>query len=171
MTYVTCRLTAKNQDQLRNHTFGNRVLATFTFLLLIISLYQKKTNLQPTCPPHLKMHQLVKYQTFFYLTEGLHCTCIFRTCVFHPSEMRCFVFAFSVLALSSTCVFSFISEMSIENYSYKLQLCVRAGHRSISIVMRLTDKFGHTVYHTQRPSLCIARCAGLFVIADSCWLY
>ena len=36
MTHVTCRLTAKNRDQLRNHTLGNRVWATFTFLL---SLY------------------------------------------------------------------------------------------------------------------------------------
>ena len=31
MTHVTCRLTAKNQDQLRNPTLGNRVWATFTF--------------------------------------------------------------------------------------------------------------------------------------------
>jgi len=31
MTYVTCRLTAKNRDQLRNPTLGNRVWATFTF--------------------------------------------------------------------------------------------------------------------------------------------
>jgi len=30
--YVTCRLTAKNRDQLLNPTFGNRVWATFTFL-------------------------------------------------------------------------------------------------------------------------------------------
>jgi len=29
MTYVTCRLTAKNWDQLRNPTLGNRVWATF----------------------------------------------------------------------------------------------------------------------------------------------
>jgi len=30
MTHVTCRLTAKNLDQLRNHTLGNRVRwATF----------------------------------------------------------------------------------------------------------------------------------------------
>jgi len=33
MTHVTCRLTAKNQDQLWNSTLGNRVWATFTFLL------------------------------------------------------------------------------------------------------------------------------------------
>ena len=32
MTHVTCRLTAKNRDQLRNPTLGNRVWATFTLL-------------------------------------------------------------------------------------------------------------------------------------------
>jgi len=31
MTHVTCRLTAKNWDQLRHPTLGNRVWATFTF--------------------------------------------------------------------------------------------------------------------------------------------
>ena len=31
MTHVTCRLTAKNGDQLRNPTLGNRVWAAFTF--------------------------------------------------------------------------------------------------------------------------------------------
>jgi len=31
MTHVTCRLTAKNRDELRNPTLGNRVWATFTF--------------------------------------------------------------------------------------------------------------------------------------------
>ena len=30
MTHVTCRLTAKNRDQLQNPTLGNRVWATFT---------------------------------------------------------------------------------------------------------------------------------------------
>jgi len=29
MTHVTCRLTAKNRDQLRNPTLGNRVWVTF----------------------------------------------------------------------------------------------------------------------------------------------
>ena len=37
MTHVTCRLTAKNQDQLRNPTLGNRVWATFTLFLIIRS--------------------------------------------------------------------------------------------------------------------------------------
>jgi len=33
MTHVTCRLTAKNWDQLRNPTLGGRLWAIFTFLL------------------------------------------------------------------------------------------------------------------------------------------
>ena len=36
MTHVTCRLTAKNRDQLRNPTLGNREWASFTFLLWLI---------------------------------------------------------------------------------------------------------------------------------------
>jgi len=36
MTHVTCRLTAKNRDQLRDHTLGNRVWATFTFYFLLV---------------------------------------------------------------------------------------------------------------------------------------
>ena len=35
MTHVTCRLTAKNRDQLRNPTLGYRVWATFTFLMYL----------------------------------------------------------------------------------------------------------------------------------------
>jgi len=31
MTHVTCRLTAKNRDPVRNPTHGTRVWATFTF--------------------------------------------------------------------------------------------------------------------------------------------
>jgi len=36
MTHITCRLTAKNRDQLRNTTLGNRVWATFTFFTTIV---------------------------------------------------------------------------------------------------------------------------------------
>jgi len=39
MTHVTCRLTAKNPDQFRNPTLGNRVWATF-FKSNNISIYQ-----------------------------------------------------------------------------------------------------------------------------------
>jgi len=36
MTHVTCQLTAKNRDQLRNPTLGNRVWVSFTTLVIII---------------------------------------------------------------------------------------------------------------------------------------
>jgi len=35
MTHVTCRLTARNRDQLRDRTLGNGVWATFTLFYLI----------------------------------------------------------------------------------------------------------------------------------------
>ena len=42
MTHITCRLTAKNQDQLRNpiYTLGNRVWASFTFFYPLILLWR-----------------------------------------------------------------------------------------------------------------------------------
>jgi len=36
MTYITCRLTAKNRDQLRNPMLGNRSWAAFTFLVKLL---------------------------------------------------------------------------------------------------------------------------------------
>jgi len=44
MTHVTCRLTAKNRDQLRNPTLGNRVRATFTFFTLPDKNWQYHTD-------------------------------------------------------------------------------------------------------------------------------
>jgi len=46
MTHITCRLTAKNQDQLRNPTLGNRVWATFfTIALLTVFAFSALTLL------------------------------------------------------------------------------------------------------------------------------
>ena len=39
MTHVTCRLTAKNRNQLRNPSLGNRVWASFTFYVSVIGRY------------------------------------------------------------------------------------------------------------------------------------
>ena len=38
MTHVTCRLTAKNRDQLRNPTLGNREWATFAGFYKLIEI-------------------------------------------------------------------------------------------------------------------------------------
>ena len=52
MTYVTCRLTAKNRDQLRKSTLGNRVWAIFTFFYLSFLVFPSflTTDLQPVEP-------------------------------------------------------------------------------------------------------------------------
>ena len=46
MTHITCRLTAKNRDQLRNPALGSRVWATFTFLIRNIILEDEFTGLR-----------------------------------------------------------------------------------------------------------------------------
>ena len=48
MTHVTCRLTAKNRDQLRNPTLGNRVWATFTFFTVGDRVWATFTYLNAT---------------------------------------------------------------------------------------------------------------------------
>ena len=49
MTDVTFRLTAKNRDQLRNPTLGNRVWATFTFFTVDIGISRAEVRI-PTVP-------------------------------------------------------------------------------------------------------------------------
>jgi len=39
--HITCRLTVKNRDQLRNPTLGNRVWVTFTFLLTFTNIIKR----------------------------------------------------------------------------------------------------------------------------------
>ena len=48
MTHVTCRLAAKNWDQFRNPTLGNRVWATFTFIFT--QTHTRLTALFPGLP-------------------------------------------------------------------------------------------------------------------------
>jgi len=41
MTHVTCRLTAKNRDQLRNPSLGNRVWATFLSFIITVTSQER----------------------------------------------------------------------------------------------------------------------------------
>jgi len=71
---------------------------------------RQKTICNPLSHPTWKCTALTcEVPNFFYLTEGLHCTCIFRrpTCVFHPCR---FVLAFSVHAFSilAKCAVSYL---------------------------------------------------------------
>ena len=55
MTHVTCRLTAKNRDQLRNPTLGNRVwAASYPYLMFQLSappgsVKQTNGNVEVAC--------------------------------------------------------------------------------------------------------------------------
>ena len=69
MTHVTCRLTAKNRDQLRNPTLGNAVWATFlhTYIRIYIAPKIVRTNLrfltQPTCrAPALRIARRTRWR-------------------------------------------------------------------------------------------------------------
>jgi len=46
MTHVTCKLTAKNQDQLRNPALGNRVWVTFFTVILACGRYSPYYSLE-----------------------------------------------------------------------------------------------------------------------------
>jgi len=53
------------------------------FYFWLFTLSQKKTICNPLAHPTWKYTSLTcELANFFYLTEVLHCTCIFRTCVF-----------------------------------------------------------------------------------------
>jgi len=57
MTNVTCRLTAKNRDQFRNSTLGNRVWATFTFLYVLPAVGLRVTGPKGNWPEVLMTQQ------------------------------------------------------------------------------------------------------------------
>ena len=69
MTHVTCRLTAKHQDQPRNPTLGNRVRATFIFFTHIVcragSMYRSGIRLS--------------------VPSFAHCTLLLQVCCCGPS--------------------------------------------------------------------------------------
>jgi len=98
MTRITCRLTAKNRDQLQNPTLGNRVWATVTFFYLsarcdvavlksVSRSWLRRTGfprlrslLVPTCPA--SFHGKTKNYT---LITKWHCFCFCKmltTCFF-----------------------------------------------------------------------------------------
>ena len=72
MIYVTCRLTAKNRDQLRNPTLGNRVWATFTFLLEYCAPWHYA--LTKAQPESLEAVQKRAIHITHNLTRGMPCS-------------------------------------------------------------------------------------------------
>jgi len=81
MTHFTCRLTAKNRDQLRDPTLSNRVRATFTFnnglLLEQATVINRKLQRRVIGTPCTIAHcRLIAYHTVFvlFLLTFLHFT-------------------------------------------------------------------------------------------------
>jgi len=74
MTHVTCRLTAKNRDQLRNPTLGNRVWATFAFFSINISaaprIYHELINSLALRPSSSCSHCPHSMRNRLYVTGG-----------------------------------------------------------------------------------------------------
>jgi len=80
----------------------------YFFYFWLFTLSQTKTICNSHAHPTWKCTTLTcEIPNFFYLTEGLHCTRIFRTCVFHSCR---FVLAFSVHAFSilAKCAVSYL---------------------------------------------------------------
>ena len=80
MTHVTCRLTAKNRDQLRNPTLGNRVMGYLlhTSTLLTTTTYFKRLNLSWQFVLHASLLQLFREHGSFWnrnVSEGSVATC------------------------------------------------------------------------------------------------
>jgi len=60
MTHVTCRLTAKDRDQLRNPTLGNQVWATFTFMHVYINTGEQSKTASATRTLTAVLKRLIK---------------------------------------------------------------------------------------------------------------
>ena len=70
MTHVTCRLTAKNRDRLRNPTLGNRVWATSTFF--IIGVTQLAYPLTPEIGRSSRFLTFIMRRKIYFSSE-MHC--------------------------------------------------------------------------------------------------
>ena len=82
MIYVTCRQTAKNRDQLRNPTLGNRVWATFTFLLRPrcrkAEYCDARVCLSASISPELRARPI--FANFAHVTRGCGSVLRWRRC-------------------------------------------------------------------------------------------
>ena len=73
MTHVTCRLTAKNRDQLRNPTLANRVWATFIFTYLNNKISQYRVQ---TFAGKIYTNGLVLSETNYILTARCYASAV-----------------------------------------------------------------------------------------------
>ena len=108
MTHITCRLTAKNRDQVRNPTLGNRVWATFTIFTcpvsrphhsLVVEHHVGRPHVLHRYPDHVESFELVDVPRqpiiFPLLRQKTRCSTTTKT-------LRHFTFRSKVSTLLST---------------------------------------------------------------------
>jgi len=88
VTHVTYRLTAKNRDQLLNPTLGNRVWATFTFLLIrwtetALCLRVVRPSVC-ACVNHCVVWRVSRALEYFVISENLSLSAIRTVRVLRP---------------------------------------------------------------------------------------
>ena len=141
MTHVTRRLTAKNRDQLRNPTLGNRVWATFTFFNLIHGSFAPRVHTRNST------FYLDRFRpiSFFYCATPCWpdnnydpvsvclCTSVtswssiktterielhgFRHGSFLPAILHCFMRKFGYLKNEGTFLWNFVPTLDLENFA------------------------------------------------------
>jgi len=80
MTHITCRLTAKNRDQLRNLMLGNRVWAAFIPSLLMFCKHRYTWDY--LCVWKWNHSYVLEVICIFSLNIHFICTCMCDLCVF-----------------------------------------------------------------------------------------
>jgi len=114
----------------------------YFFYFWVFTLSQKKTICNPLAHPTWKYTTLTcEVPNFFYLTEGLHCTCIFRRAYLRFSYMRFPVLAFSAPPPPLTTVHTSIDHRCANTRRRMTEL----PHPSMRAPM-LTDKDCGTVH-------------------------
>jgi len=123
MTYVTCRQTAKNRDQLRNPMLGNRVWATFTFFTV-----------------HCLLHAVVYWGVYagirriptsgFFLTAILTTVIINKQGTFRPFATPLFVYPPPFLAIHHWLHAFFATRLLIQSW------CDITGNRVGTVIER-----------------------------------
>jgi len=79
MTHITCRLTAKNRDQLRNPTLGNRVWTTFLCpiwaIRLVAGYWKSRSKVNGKCVCYTSIYCGILWWSMAVLV-GFHCAVI-----------------------------------------------------------------------------------------------
>ena len=125
MTHVTCRLTAKNRDQLRKSTLGSRVWATFAFFTFYMTMCLNIVRLSLL---HLNVFQHYLLPVLFQFFQL-------------QFQLKLLISSFLVTVKLQLLFFSFSYNYVIFQlgYFYRAMLCIRGtSHGPVSVCVCLS---------------------------------